>query len=61
MDEREAHEGGRLLGKSRTTDVVDASVVAVAVRYRAVSITGDLADTDRSLAAAGGGVGVISL
>ncbi|MBL8230898.1 MAG: hypothetical protein JNL98_20555 [Bryobacterales bacterium] len=61
MGEREAHEAGRLLGQSRTADVVAASVVAVAIRYRAVIVTGDVADRDRLVAAAGGGVGVVSL
>lgn len=61
MGERESHEAGRLLGQSRTTDVVDACVVAVAIRYRAVIITGDVADMDRLVAAAGGGAGVVRL
>lgn len=39
-------------------DVVDASVVAEAIRCRAVIVTGDVADMDRLAAAAGGGVGV---
>lgn len=61
MNEQEAHEAGRLLGRTRTTDVVDASVVAVAIRYQAVIVTGDVEDMDRLAAAAGGGVGVVGL
>ncbi|MCC6536283.1 MAG: twitching motility protein PilT [Bryobacterales bacterium] len=61
MGEREAHEVGRLLGQSRTTDVVDASVVAVAIRYGAFTITGDVADMDRLVTAAGSGVGVVGI
>lgn len=61
IGEQEAHEAGRLLGRSWTTDVVDASVVAVAIRYRAVIVTGDVADMNRLAAAAGGGVGVVGL
>ncbi len=59
LGEREAHEAGRLLGKSRTADVVDASVVAIAIRHRAVILTGDVEDMERL--AAGAGVGVIGL
>lgn len=61
IGEREAHEAGHLLGQSRTTDVVDASVVAVAIRYRAVIVTGDVTDMNRLAAAAGGRVGVVGL
>lgn len=61
MGEQEAHEAGRLLGQSRTSDVVDASVVAVAIRHRAVIVTGDVADMSRLAAAAGGRVGVVGL
>ena len=59
LGEREAHEAGRLLGKSRTADVVDASVVAIAIRHRAVILTGDVEDMEQL--AAGAGVGVIGL
>ena len=34
LGEREAHEAGRLLGTTRTTDVVDAVVVTTAVRQK---------------------------
>jgi predicted nucleic acid-binding protein len=61
LGEFDAHEAGRLLGKSRTTDVVDASVVAIAVRHQAVIITGDVEDMKRLAATAGGGVGVVGL
>jgi predicted nucleic acid-binding protein len=61
LGEGDAHEAGRLLGRSGTADVVDASVVAIAIRYRAVIVTGDVADMERLAAAAGGGVGVVGL
>ncbi|MFN7931893.1 MAG: hypothetical protein U0R19_01125 [Bryobacteraceae bacterium] len=61
MGEWEAHEAGRLLGQSRTTDVVDASVVAVAIRYRAIIVTGDVKDMDRLAAVAGGAVSVFGV
>src|ERR1051325_8976963 len=36
LGESEAHEAGRLLGKTRTADVVDAVVVTVALRQQAM-------------------------
>jgi hypothetical protein len=41
LDESEAHEAGRLLGKSRTADVVDAVVVTIALRLKAMVLTSD--------------------
>ncbi len=61
LDEGDAHEAGRLLGRSGTKGVVDASVMAIATRYHAVIVTGDVEDMDRLAAAAGGGVGVVGL
>ena len=43
----EAHEVGTVLGRAGTSDVVDAHVVVTAARYRAVAITGDVADLRR--------------
>ncbi|MEZ5402887.1 MAG: PIN domain-containing protein [Bryobacteraceae bacterium] len=60
FDERDAHEAGRLLGLTKTTDVVDAAVVGVAQRRKAVILTGDAGDMGR-LAAAGGEVPVEGL
>ena len=53
LGESEAHEAGRLLGMTRTTDVVDAVVVATAVRRNAVILTSDLQDIKRLVNAAG--------
>ena len=50
--EADAHEAGRLLGKSRTRDVVDASVVVLAVSSYADVVTDDSADISRLLRAA---------
>ncbi len=61
LGEGDAHEAGRLLGSSGTTDVVDASVMAIAIRYRAVVVTGNVEDMERLAAAASGGVGVVGL
>ena len=52
MDEANAHAVGRLLGASQTADVVDASVVALAVRECAAIATGDPDDIDHLLRAA---------
>lgn len=49
--ESEAHEAGRLLGKSRTADVVDAVVVTIAVRRRATILTSDTDDIRRLVVA----------
>jgi predicted nucleic acid-binding protein len=59
--ETDAHQAGALLGKSRTTDVVDASVAALAVRSHADVISGDASDILRLLAAANAKLGVIDL
>jgi len=61
LGEPDAHAAGRLLGKTRTTDVVDASVVAIAIRHQALIITTDPHDMERLAAAAGAGVSVIGL
>src|SRR5439155_13427330 len=41
LGESEAHEAGRLLGRSRTADVVDAVVVTIALRKKAMILTSD--------------------
>jgi predicted nucleic acid-binding protein len=53
FDEQAAHDGGRLLALSRTTDVVDASVVTLALRKNAVILTGDPEDIARLVSASG--------
>jgi hypothetical protein len=44
LDEGAAHRVGALLGRSKTTDVVDASVVDVALQRQAEIMTGDEED-----------------
>ena len=61
VGESEAHEAGRLLGKAGMADVVDAMVVTVAVRKKAVILTGDVDDIERLAAVAGGEVGVVGV
>ncbi len=59
--ESEAHEAGRLLGKARTADVVDAVVVTVALRQNAMILTSDPDDIRRLVRASGGEVAVIAI
>ena len=54
LGESEAHEAGRLLGITRMADVVDAVVVTVARRNKAVILTSDMDDIERLVTAAGG-------
>ena len=54
----EAHEAGRLLGMTRTADVVDAVVVTTALRQRAIILTGDPDDIGRLVRASGREVAV---
>jgi predicted nucleic acid-binding protein len=53
LGENEAHEAGRLLAVTRTADVVDAVVVTVALRNKAVILTGDREDMERLVRASG--------
>ena len=53
LGENEAHEAGRLLAMARTADVVDAVVVTVALRNKAVILTGDPFDMERLVRASG--------
>jgi predicted nucleic acid-binding protein len=52
FDDAAAHAAGSLLGKTRTKDVVDASVVVLALRYGADVVSDDAHDIRRLLAAA---------
>jgi predicted nucleic acid-binding protein len=61
LGEREAHEAGQLLGKSRTADVVDAVVVTTALRQKAIILTGDPDDITRLVGASGREVAVIAV
>ncbi len=53
LGESEAHEAGRLLGMTRTADVVDAVVVTVALRRKAAILTSDPDDIERLVRASG--------
>jgi hypothetical protein len=50
--ESDAHSVGRLLNRSKTNDVVDGAVVALAVAHAAEIVTADRHDIARLLAAA---------
>ena len=53
FDEASAHAAGRLLASAKTNDVVDATVVELAMRRRATIVTGDMHDLSRLASAAG--------
>jgi len=53
LDESMAHAVGRLLGRSDTADIVDATVVTMAIAQRAQIVTSDRGDVSRIANAAG--------
>jgi hypothetical protein len=61
IGEGEAHEAGRLLGKTRTADVIDAVVVTLALRQNAMILKGDPDDIKRLVGACGRNIPVISI
>lgn len=61
LRETEAHEAGRLLGMTKTTDVVDAVVVTTALRQQATILTSDLDDMERLVRASGREVTVVAI
>lgn len=61
LSERDAHAAGLLLGKAGFSDVVDAVVVALAIRKTATVVTGDPEDMERLVAAAGGHIAIASV
>ena len=52
FDEAGAHAAGRILASSKTSDVVDAAVVELAIRRRAEIVTGDPQDLSKLATAA---------
>ena len=61
LGETQAHEAGRLLGMTKMTDVVDAVVVATALRQRATILTSDPDDIERLVRASGREVAVVAI
>ena len=51
--ESDAHEAGRLLGKSKTADVIDAAVVTTALQHKATILTSEPDDMERLVRASG--------
>lgn len=56
-----AHEAGRLLAKTRTVDIVDAVVVTVALRKKAMILTSDPEDIKRLVRASAREVAVVGI
>jgi hypothetical protein len=56
-----AHAAGFLLGRARTSDVVDAVVALTAAALHADVVTGDHADIARLLVAAGADIRIIDI
>jgi len=61
FDEAAAHAAGSLLGKTRTTDVVDASVAALSIRHAADIVSDDPDDVARLLLAAQATVSILGV
>jgi len=61
LGERDAHEAGRLLGITGTTDVVDAVVAATASRQGAIILTSDPEDMERLVTASGRRILVVTM
>lgn len=61
LGEREAHEAGRQLAMTRTADVVDAVLVTVALRRKAIILTTDSDDIRRLVRASGCEVAVVEV
>jgi len=59
--ETEAHEAGRLLGRTKTSDIVDAAVVITAVEREATILTSDLEDIQRLVRTSGREVAVVAV
>jgi hypothetical protein len=57
----DAHQAGRLLAITKTTDVVDAALVTVALRNHALILTGDPVDIQRLVSASGRKAAVIAV
>jgi predicted nucleic acid-binding protein len=61
LGQSEAHEAGRLLARTGTSDVVDAVVVTTAIRQQAIILTSDPDDIERLVRASGREVAVVAV
>ena len=59
LDEAMAHAVGSLLGRSATADVVDATVVTMAIAAQALIVTSDSRDLSRLANVAGARLAII--
>jgi predicted nucleic acid-binding protein len=57
----DAHQAGRLLGITKTADVVDAVVVTTALRRKGTILTSDQDDIERLVTASGREVAVVAI
>jgi hypothetical protein len=58
FDESRAHRSGALLARAKASDVVDASVVDLAIERDAAILTSDVGDIERLVVASGARVAV---
>jgi predicted nucleic acid-binding protein len=61
LDKSTAHVVGQLLGRSGTTDIVDATVVVTAIAKQAQVVTSDRDDLSRLTNAAGAHLAIIEV
>jgi predicted nucleic acid-binding protein len=61
FEEADAHDAGRILARSKTNDIVDASVVVLAMRRRADIVTGDEDDLSKLATAAGARARILAI
>jgi len=61
FDEEAAHAAGSLLGKTRTQDVVDASLVVLSIRRGADVVSADVTNISRLLSAARAKVAILDV
>ena len=61
LGERDAHDAGRLLGVSRTADVVDAAVAVTALRQKAIILTSDPDNIERLIRASGREIAAVAI
>src|ERR1700688_4187679 len=61
LGETEAHQAGRLLGITKTSDVIHAVFVTTALRQKATLLTSDPEDIERLVRASGRSVAVAAI
>jgi len=61
LGQTEAYEAGRLLGLAKTSDVVDAVVVTIALRQKATLLKSDPGGMQRLVRASGGELAVVAI